>query len=322
MLMTKRQLCESVSVVIPAHNSAAWIRETLDSILTQTCPVLEILVVDDGSTDNIVDILRWYHEPVKYVYQGHRGVSSARNSGIRMAKGDFVAFIDADDFWHPGKIKAQLELLFEQELMWVSCETQPFDSNTQQAVKDLTLPMQDGDVLESLLMNNFIGSATPMIRRSVFDRAGYFNEAYEARIGEDWDMWLRIASYYPLGVVREKLAFQRLHSGSTMSSTSMKEKVLCLVGVIERAVDREPRRLNPLKHNALANIYYRAGVQLMKENQYGQAREYFFLELQCRPLKIESWIYLFMSMAGPGVSKMLIIIKRLLWKRFGDFGKK
>ncbi|MBV5323517.1 glycosyltransferase family 2 protein, partial [bacterium] len=139
----------------------------------QTYTVLEILVVDDGSTDNTAGIVRSYPEPVKYVYQEHHGVSSARNMGIRMAKGDFVAFIDSDDYWHPAKVERQIDLLIENKLEWVSCETQPFDSVTRQYIEGLTSPMQEGDVLKPLLMNDFIGSATPIVRRNVFDRVGY-----------------------------------------------------------------------------------------------------------------------------------------------------
>jgi len=309
----------TVSVVIPVFNAAAWIKETIDSILTQTYPVLEVLVVDDGSTDETAGIVQAYDNLVVYISQKHCGVSAARNRGISTAKGDLIAFIDGDDYWHPRKIEAQIKLLNKSGYAWASCETQPFDSDTRQYIYGLTLPMQDGDVLAPLFLNNFIGSATPIVRRSVFDHVGYFNEAYEARIGEDWDMWLRIASNYPLGVVYQKFAYQRLHPGSTMSSTSMKEKVQSLVGVIERAVNKETYRLKPLKRQALANIYYSAGVRLVKQDQYRDAREYFLRELQCRPMKVESWIYLFMSMTGQGVSKILINLKRLLLKHLGKF---
>jgi glycosyltransferase involved in cell wall biosynthesis len=304
-----------VSVVIPVFNSAAWIKEAIDSILAQTFPVLEILVVDDGSIDETAKIVQTYGGPVVYLYQEHCGVSAARNRAIAAAHGDCIAFIDGDDYWHPNKIEAQIKLLNQDGLAWVSCETQPFDSNTRQHVNGLTLPMRDGAVLEALLMNNFIGSATPIVRRSVFEHVGYFNEAYEARIGEDWDMWLRIAAFYPLGVVYGKLAFQRLHSESTMSSTTMKEKVRSLIGVVERVVNQDPERLSPLKHRALANVYYNAGVQLIKLGQYKDARGYFFSELKYRPLKIESWIYLLMSIMGPGLSKPFINLKQLLRKR-------
>jgi len=202
--------------------------------------------------------------------------------------------------------------LKENNLSWVSCETQPFDSDTRSFVDGLVSPMQEGDVLKALFMNNFIGSATPLVRRSVFTQVGLFNEAHGARIGEDWDMWLRIASIYPLGIVYEKLAFQRLHHSSTFSSTSMEEKVKCLAGVIERAVERDAPRLASLKAKALADVYYSAGVQSFKQGGYPQARDYFLCELKYRPLKIESRIYWLMTKLGPIFSHLLINVKRFL----------
>jgi glycosyltransferase involved in cell wall biosynthesis len=278
--------------------------------------------VDDGSTDGTAEIAKSYGAPVIYVRQEHKGVSSARNRGIGSARGEFIAFIDGDDYWHPQKIKSQIRLLIESKLDWVCCETQPFDSVTRSAVNGLVAPIPNGDILKPLFMNNFIGSATPVVRRSVFDQTGLFNESHDARIGEDWDMWLRIASGHPLGVVYEKLAFQRLHKTSTMSSTSMQEKVKCLTGVIERAAERDMSRLFNLKNKALADVYHNAGVQLFKQNQYKEARAFFFSELKHRPQRFESWIYLLMTLAGPGMFNPIINLTRTSRKRFnhGEHG--
>ncbi|GEM_PF-1952211 len=303
----------SVSVVITAYNAEKWIGITIDSILAQTYPVLEVIVVDDGSTDHTAWIVQSYGNNVKHVYQENFGQPVARNSGIRMSKGDFIAFVDADDYWHPEKLEKQINLIRSQGCVWVVCDTEWINANGEK-MELPSPPIKEGDVLEALLMSNFIISATPLVRRDVFDQVGCFNEDPGARIGEDWDMWLRIAACYPLGVVYENLTYVRVHASSMLSVTSMNEKIQGLEGVVMRAVNMEPDRLKPFKRHALSNIYYRAGVQLMKQNKYGQAREYFFRELQCRPLKIESWIYLFMSMSGYGISKTLIKFKRLLWK--------
>jgi glycosyltransferase involved in cell wall biosynthesis len=310
------QSVNTVSVVIPVFNAAKWIKETIDSILTQTYPVLEILIVDDGSTDETAGIVQEYGAPVRYINQKHRGVSAARNLGIALARGNLIAFIDGDDYWHPRKIESQVKLLNEKKLSWVSCEIQPFNTNTRSPIDGLASPMQDGDVLKALFMNNFIGSASPMVQRSVFDEVGLFNEAHEARIGEDWDMWLRIASKHPLGVVYEKLAFLRIHSTSAMSSTSMEEKVKCLIGVIERAAERDANRLGALKKEALAGVYYNAGVQSFKQGQYSQAGNYFRHEIKYRPLKLESYIYWLMTKLGPNFSRLLIHGKRLITQSF------
>lgn len=306
---------KTISVIVPTYNSAVWIKETLDSILAQTYPIFEILVVDDGSTDHVDKLLQSYSQPVRYIRQEHSGVSAARNNGIRLSGGDLIAFIDADDCWHPRKIEAQIQLINERRCMWVTCETQPFDTLTGQVVNGMTVPLHEGDVLIPLFLQNFIGSATPLIHRSVFEDIGYFNEAYEARIGEDWDLWLRIASHYFLGVVYEKLAFQRIHSKSTMSSTSMAEKVAALEGVIQRATALDPKRLKPLEAVALTNVYHAAGVQLFRKGEYRDARIYFLRELKCFRPKLETVVYIFVSLFGFRAAGMLLKLRSISGKK-------
>jgi len=304
----------SISVVITAYNASRWIRRTIDNILVQTYPVLEVIVIDDGSTDDTAAIVLSYEDNVKHVYQENCGQPVARNRGIRLAKGCFVAFVDADDYWHSQKLEKQMNLIQSQGLAWVVSDAEWVDDKDGK-IELPKLPMAEGNVFEKLVKGNYIVSATPLIRRDVFDQVGYFNEDPAARIGEDWDMWLRIANQFPLGVVREKLAYVRLHPYSMMSVTSMTEKVLGLEGVVLRAIDRQASGSHILKRDALANIYYRAGVQLVKQDQYKEARKYFFRELRCRPLKIESWVYLFMTMAGARVSKVIIAIKKMFRKQ-------
>jgi len=301
----------SVSVVITAYNAADWIGETLDSILAQTYPILEVIVVDDGSTDRTADVVLSYGGNVKHIYQVNSGQPIARNRGIRSARGEYIAFVDADDYWHVQKIEKQIDLIRSKGAAWVICDSE-WVNEKREKVNLPVPPIQEGDVLGKLLMGNFIISATPVIRKDVFDGVGYFDVNPEARIGEDWDMWLRIASRFSLGVAYEKLAYVRLHASSMMSTTTIKNKVLGLHGVVERATSREPQRLERLKKSALANIYHQGGIQLMRQNEYQQAGEYFLHELKYHPLHIEAWVYWLMSNLGPGFSIPLIKIKRLL----------
>jgi glycosyltransferase involved in cell wall biosynthesis len=312
--MNEKDELPTVSVIIAAYNAAPWIRQTLDSIIAQTYPVLEIIVVDDGSTDETVAVVKTYGEPVRCELRQHAGQPVARNYGIHVAKGHLIAFVDADDLWHPQKLEHQVELLTSRGLSWVVCDAEWIDINNQK-VNMYTLAMPEGDVLRALLMGNFIPSATPVIHRDVFIRSGYFNEAPEARIGEDWDMWLRIAACFPLGVVHEKLASIRYHSTSMLSSASMKEKVHALTEVVNRAVKREPNLLIPYARKALSNIYYAAGVQLVKQNQYREAKEYFYHDLQNHPFRAASLMYLIMGLLGPKISSPLLKLKNFIWNR-------
>lgn len=303
----------SISVVITAYNAALWINQTLDSILKQTYPVAEVIVVDDGSNDETAKIVRGYGPPVIYLYQDNSGQPVARNRGIRAASGNFIAFVDADDYWHPRKLEAQAGLIRSQNLEWVICEGE-YVNSTGKPISMPVPPMAEGDVLEKLILGNFITSATPVLSKAVLEKVGYFNEDPEARIGEDWDMWMRVASHYTLGVVREKLAYIRTHASSMMSVTAMQDKVKALEGVVLRAVNREPHRLAHLKKEALASIYYRTGVQLMKQNAYKDARQYFLQELRYRPFKTETLVYFLFTLLGPALSGPFIQLKRSIWK--------
>jgi hypothetical protein len=306
----------SISVVIGSYNAEDWIRETLDSVLAQTQPVLEVLVVDDGSTDSTPDIVQSYGGKVKYIRENHRG-RPHRNRGIAASKGEYIAFIDADDYWQPRKLQAQMALLASQRLAWAICEAQWSTSAKPQVRNSRNPPIPDGDVLEKLFLSNFIASATPIVAKYVFDAVGYFNETLEVRVVEDWDLWLRIAARFPLGCVREPLATIRLHAGSFLASTPLADRVRSLEGVVARAVDREPERLKPLERRALANICYSAGVQAIRAGRFQEARGYFVRELKCRPAHAEAMSYLALSVLGPAVAAPIIQLKRYLWKATG-----
>jgi len=257
-------------VIVPAYNSADFIGQALESILAQTNPPTEILVVDDGSTDNTVEVIRPFGEKVHILRQEHQGVSAARNRGVRHARGEYLAFLDSDDIWKPEKLEKQIACLIEKNTVWVCCAAAYFDSQTGQRLSGYAKDLFEGDVLEQEFLQSFILSPTPVIKRSVFDEVGYFDEGIH--IGEDWDMWLRIAARYPIGVVREELALKREHPQSTMQRASTEEKLSDQLKIVEMVVAREPKRLEPLMNQLIAHIYMEHGIELVKCGAYPQAR--------------------------------------------------
>jgi glycosyltransferase involved in cell wall biosynthesis len=303
---------DSISVVVAAYNAAEWISATLGSIRDQTHVAHEIIVVDDGSTDNTAELVRSFGRRVGYVRRDHGGQPAARNAGIRAATGHFIAFCDADDLWRPRKLAAQVGLLHAQGCAWVVCDADWIDYDGKPVNVSMP-PLRQGDVLESLFLGNFIKSATPVVRRDVFGVVGYFNEAPDARIGEDWDMWLRIAARYPLGVVREKLATIRLHADSMLARSPLAERAQGLRDVAEKAAALEPERLGPLKRRALAAIWHGAGVQSVRARRFEDARTYFRQELRCRPWNPAGLAYLTLCGLGPKVASSMFRLKELLW---------
>lgn len=281
----------SISVVIPAYNSAVYIRETLESVLAQTSPPLEVIVVDDGSTDETAAIVRTYAGRIRLLQQENKGVSAARNLGIQQAQGDYIAFVDSDDLWLPEKLGRQAACILEKQVAWVSCGADFFDNSTGKILHSYRMKLYEGDVLERLLAACFILSPTPVVKKSIFEEIGYFDESYRAPMNEDWDMWMRIAARYPVGMVYQVLALKREHPASGLSSAPIDEKLKQQVLGVERAVARQPQRLTRYKNQVLAKIYLNNGTALLKQGAYERARPLIDQARQLNPSSLTVWLY-------------------------------
>jgi len=203
-----------VSVVIPVYNAGPAIRRAIDSVLAQSFTDYEIIVVDDGSTDNTEELVKKYGSKVKYIYQENSGRSSARNTGIQAAKGKWVAFLDADDQWLPDKLKIQMELLDRNsELMWCA-------GNFIQTDGSRSTPRINPTVINNALTGRdyflnyfeeaakglcFIATPTVIVKKSIFEKIGLFD--ISLLFGEDMDTWWRIAHKHPqVGYIAEPIA--------------------------------------------------------------------------------------------------------------------
>jgi glycosyltransferase involved in cell wall biosynthesis len=204
----------SVSVVIPAYNAEQCIGRSIDSVLGQTLPADEIIVVDDGSTDNTAEIIKQYGSKVRYIYQGNSSCAGGRNTGIRVAKCEWIALQDADDEWLANKLELQMKLLEENpDLRWCGSNNYNVDGplRTHKCAPDEARKGLSGrDYFESYLSeaskNYFrVASITMIIHRDVFAEVGLFAE--DLLRSEDTDMWCRIAFCYPkFGYIAEPLA--------------------------------------------------------------------------------------------------------------------
>lgn len=242
----------TVSVVIPAYNAARWIEETLQSVFAQDYPDYEVIVVDDGSTDNTAEVVARFPQ-VRCIRKPNGGQASARNVGIRAAQGHYIAFLDADDIWLPDKLRVQMERLQKTGLAWVYSDVFAFDGQTGKPLfaSSKWYRLYEGDIAAHLLLLCFISSPL-IVERSVFDEVGFFNESRLLRNREDWEMWLRIAARYPVGLIRRPLAGYRVHPTSSTGSEDLGRIFASELAVIEMTCAREPH-LAPLRPQALAN---------------------------------------------------------------------
>jgi len=209
-----------ISVIIPAYNAEKYIKEALDSVLDQTYPTHEIIVVDDGSTDSTEKIVKEYigspgHQvtrspvDIKYIYQMNKGPGAARNAGIKEAKGEYVAFLDSDDMWMPEKIEKQVKKIEEDaEYGLIHVNRMRLEPDGTEKVIKREIP--EGFIFNELLMENFIFCSSILVKKLCFDVIGLFEEGNND-ISEDYDMWLRIAKKYKAGFVNEPLIKYRIN---------------------------------------------------------------------------------------------------------------
>ncbi len=233
-----------VSVVIPCYNNAEHLVAAVDSVLAQDYPNIEVIVVDDGSTDNSVDVLKQFGARITLLQQANQGPAAARNTGMLAATGQYIAFNDSDDLWLPGKLTAQVNYLQQHPdiglcycgwAVWngqtpleqLKAQYQPVSSS---AAEDA---YYSGWLYLKLLKDSVIHTITAVIQREVLDTVGMFNTEY--RIGEDHDFWLRISQQYRMAKLAQVYAVYRDNPVSTTKKVHAKNFSLL---VLESAIAR------------------------------------------------------------------------------------
>ena len=196
-----------VSVVIPTYNRAEFVREAIASVLRQDYPDVELVVVDDGSSDGTAAVVREFGTAVRYLWQENRGVSAARNRGAAACAGDLIAFLDSDDLWMPGKVAAQVAY-FEAHPEAQACHTDEVWIRRGVRVNERHVHRKQGgwQFLASL-SRCLISPSAIMMRRGLWDRLGGFDETLPAC--EDYDLWLRLTALAPVGFIGQRLVTKR-----------------------------------------------------------------------------------------------------------------
>lgn len=189
---------ESISVVIPTHNRCHTLARALDSVIAQSVQPLEVIVIDDGSTDETGPLLKSHYPQVKVFRQSNHGVSHARNRGIKTAQGDWIAFLDSDDAWYPGKLEAQLRELERNPATRLCHTDEHWIKNGKRINQRFRHAKRGGRIFQHCLPLCAISPSASLIHQSVFADIGYFDEDLPAC--EDYDFWLRLTA-------REAVAF-------------------------------------------------------------------------------------------------------------------
>ncbi|HQY89160.1 MAG TPA: glycosyltransferase family 2 protein [Tepidisphaeraceae bacterium] len=202
----------SISVIIPAFNCAPWIRQAIDSVLNQSIPVHEIIVVDDGSTDDTANVLASCGQKIQTIRQPNQGVATARNTAIRRASGELIAFLDADDVWHPRKLELQLRVMASNPnigLLGTGLFAWPAASMPEANDEPPTLVVIDRN---ALAVKNYLATSSIILRRELVRQIGEFDTALCGP--EDHDYWLRAVDVASIAILPLQLTGYRSVPGS------------------------------------------------------------------------------------------------------------
>ncbi len=244
-----------VTVVIPTYQRAHVLREAIDSVWAQTYQNIEIVVVDDGSTDGTREILAGYGEQVRYIYQENRGQSAARNAGIRAAQGDLIAFLDSDDVWLPEKLALQVPLFDrDPEVGLVYSDTAYMRANRSENQRShfKAHPPLSGNILREMFVRGCpMHTSNVVVARRCFDVVGLFDETLHNF--EDQDMWFRIARAFKVDYVDALLVLRRPDGWARTS----KYAILCSRAVRRRVLEASPWLREACSRDELFKGYYR-----------------------------------------------------------------
>ncbi len=261
-----------VSVIIPTYNRAHLVKDAINSALQQTYKNVEVIVIDDGSTDNTKEILAKYGNKINYLYKENGGCSSARNLGVSKARGEYIAFLDSDDLWYPEKIEKQTAVIKMTNYNIVMSDIEFVDkdnnhlsfSNLREVIK------KDGDIMKYLLYRPYITCSYMLIKKTVFSKVGIFDETFKT--AEDLDMLLRICSEYKAALVAEPLVKFRATAKSLHKELCTNNSIKAIKKIHNYAPDFA-RQNQALILKAMARINLRYAEDLLWHRYVNESKK-------------------------------------------------
>lgn len=297
-----------VSIIIPTYNAERYLARALQSAIGQTYDELEIVVVDDGSKDETARIVAEYKDPrIVYLYQDNAGQGNARNRGLRVCKGEYVSFLDADDRYHPRKVEKQMAFLREHPgYKIVYCNALHVYAGAPGVLHKRRHVYRSGQVLPELLKSSYINPNTVLVARAVFEKCGGFVET--RYYPEEWDLWLRMAlAGFEFGYLDEDLVTVEVREGS---NTTME-----IQPILKRHAVEMLERLMPAPIEVAGTVYTKDRIVRNLRLKLaaaclanGRRRE--FLSAFTEALGGRSWAYV----VGGLIMAMPRAMARRLWR--------
>jgi len=277
-----------VSVVVASYNYGRYIGEALESLRAQTCADWEAVIVDDGSTDDTATVVAPFLWDARFrlVRLDHQGQPRAKNRGMSESRGDFIAFLDADDRWRPTKLARQLAVFGGDPKLGVCFTRRSFIGADGRPVGDDRRALQRGHVLDALYRDNFVCFSSAMIRRACCEHVGGFDERLGLAIDYDW--WLRVARLYRFDFVDEPLVEYRIgHANLSRRVADRLDTALAIMARFRRDYDAGQVLSQPVARRALADTLRHRGV--IARRSPAEACAWLARSLTVRPMDPVTW---------------------------------
>ena len=278
----------SISVVIPTYNRSNLLKRALSSVVNQTYPAHQIIVVDDGSDESLSDSLRNLFPSVQFLRQENKGVASARNLGIKQSTGNWIALLDSDDEWEPRKLAKQMAFLEKSPELRAIHTEERWIRNGNEVTPPAYLDKSSHLLWERSLRHCLICPSSVMIHRSVFETVGLFDE--KLTVCEDYDFWLRLLLEEEVGLVDEKLVIKHGGHDDQLSTTTWgmdRFRVMALQKILNNPILGNDRKVNVLevlhkKCDILAQGSEKRG-KLEEAQKYKHLSDQYSVELRKQP---------------------------------------
>ncbi|MEA2104055.1 MAG: glycosyltransferase family A protein [Candidatus Cloacimonadota bacterium] len=273
---------KKVSVIIPTYN-CPYLGEAIESVLTQTYKNIEIIIVDDGTTNNLKISLEKYKNRIKYLYQENSGPAAARNLGMKNATGDYIAFLDADDIWLPEKVEKQLAIFEENsDFGFAYCDNY-FITKTGKTIENYIrkVKLVKGDILLDFFLDFFLITSGIILKRECLEKTGLFDE--QLPVGEDFEFFLRLCRHYKAGVVKKKLYNRRVWQESLSKQDYELNKKID-IETLKKFISVNPafyKKYRKVIRKRMADLYFKFGYAYRMHGENLKAYFQFVNSLKC-----------------------------------------
>jgi glycosyltransferase involved in cell wall biosynthesis len=301
-----------VSVIVPVYNRAHLVTETVISILGQTYRNIEIILINDGSTDNSLKIIealqQEYPDVIRIVDQENQGQTVARNQGIKQALGKYIAFLDSDDLWAPGKLDLQIPL-FDEGVGLVYGGVELINEYGETTGFDACDPAVQGNIYPQLLVKNRMTGGSVVVLREALDRVGGFDPEFSA--AENWDLWLRICKEYKVRLVNKPVVKYRQHQNNMSKDTMLMQDAKRQIMAKHCDKHSSDKLIALYSKLAEADLFYKLGVICFSREQFGEAIRNFSRVMMISPFYEDTPVRLLRCFLGSRGNRMLRIFKKV-----------